>query len=230
MDLTRMTMRLEQKTPGTYDLYICDEIMPDIETWFGVSRSDTSQKTIIKQLEETKSATQLNICINSVGGSVKEGYGIYTALLRHPAHKTAYIDGIANSIASIIAMAADEIVMYPHSTMGIHNMAAHCMGNAAEHRKTAEDLDKMMEGCRQIYLARSGEKLTEERLTEMLDAETILAPRECLEYGFCDRIEEVRREAPPVPEEPPADEPQEPPEPSPEPQQKTLSQFFDKWR
>ena len=227
MDLTRMTMRLEQKTPGTYDLYICDEIMPDIETWFGVSRSDTSQKTIIKQLEETKSATQLNICINSVGGSVKEGYGIYTALLRHPAHKTAYIDGIANSIASIIAMAADEIVMYPHSTMGIHNMAAHCMGNAAEHRKTAEDLDKMMEGCRQIYLARSGEKLTEDRLMEMLDAETILTPRECLEYGLCDRIEEVRREGAPAPETPPAEEPPESPE---EPQQKTLSQFFDTWR
>lgn len=229
MDYTRMIMRLEQREPGTYDLYLCDEILPDIESWFGVSRSDTSQKTVIKQLEEAKNAVQLNICINSVGGSVKEGYGIYAALLRHPAHKTAYIDGVANSIASIIALAADEVVMYPHSTMGIHNMAACCMGNAAEHRKMAEDLDKMMEGCRQIYLARSGGKLAEERLVEMLDAETVLTPRECLEYGFCDRIEEVsvRRDAPPKPETPPAEEPQEPPE---EPQRKTLSQFFEKWR
>lgn len=232
MDFTKMIMRMEQRDPGTFDLYICDEIVPDIQTFFGTNKSETSQKTIIRQLEDTKGAAQLNIYINSIGGSVKEGYGIYAALLRHPSHKTAYVDGVANSIASIIALAADEVIMYPHSTMGIHNMASYCMGNAAQHRKMADDLDKMMEGCRQIYLNRSGGKLTEEKLVEMLEAETILTPAECLSYGLCDRIEAVRKDPPPEPVNPPSPEPEPtevPPEPL-EPQEKSLAKFFENWR
>ena len=221
MEFTAMTMKLVQRNPGTYDLYICDEIVPNLQTLFGMQRSDTSQKSILEQLERAEGASQINICINSIGGSVKEGYGIYAALLRHPARKTAYIDGVANSIASVIAMAADEIVMHPGSSMGIHNMEVCCSGNAADLRKMADSLDKLMEGSRKIYLDRSGGKLTEEKLKELLDAETILTPKECMEYGFCDRIEERRREPPPAPDEGTAPKPQE---------EKTLEQILESWR
>lgn len=71
----------------------------------------------------------------------------------------------------------------------IHNMMDICFGNAAEHRQMADNLDRMMEGNRKIYLQRSNGKLTEEKLTELMDAETILTAEECLQYGFCDRIE-----------------------------------------
>src|SRR5699024_6523406 len=72
--------------------------------------------------------------------------------------------------------------------MGIHNMRIACFGNAVELRKTADDLDKMMDGNREIYLQRSNGKITLEKLIELLDNETVLTANECVEYGFCDEI------------------------------------------
>ena len=119
---------------------------------------------------------------------MREGYGIYAQLKRHKAYKTVYVDGFANSIASVIAMAGDKIIMYINSVMGIHNMMDWCFGNAMEHKRCAENLESMMEGNRQLYLERAKGKITLEKLTELLDAETILTAQECLDYGFCDEI------------------------------------------
>ncbi|MBD5169248.1 MAG: Clp protease ClpP [Oscillibacter sp.] len=176
---------------GTLDLYIYSEVAGDsVDFWTGSKiESETSANYFRDKLAEFPDVKQINLYINSPGGSVREGYGIYSQLKRHPAHVTAYIDGFANSIASVIAMAADEIVMSVGSVMGIHNMMDFCFGNASEHRQVADNLDRMMEGNRKIYLQRSNGKLTVEKLTELMDAETILTAEECLEYGFCDRIE-----------------------------------------
>lgn len=185
-----MRLKAIQKIEGTLDLYFYDAIQPGWYDWFGNRHDDeTSAEFIREKLAENSGVSQINMYINSEGGSVKEGYGIYAMLKRHPAKKTAYIDGFAYSIASIIALGADEIVMYPHSAMGIHNMMDYCFGNAEEHRAIADDLDKLMEGNRQIYLQRSNGKLSEDDLRAMLDKETILSAEECLEYGFCDRLE-----------------------------------------
>jgi predicted RNA binding protein with dsRBD fold (UPF0201 family) len=87
-------------------------------------------------------------------------------------------------------MSGDKIIMYVNSVMGIHNMMDWCFGNAAEHRQCAENLDSMMEGNKQVNLTRAAGKITLEKLTELLDDETILTAQECLEYGFCDEIAE----------------------------------------
>ena len=192
MKKERMKVEFQQRAsePGVLDLYLYDEIAPDgVDWWTGETiPSETSANFFRDKLAEYPDVTQINLYINSVGGSVIEGYGIYSQLSRHPATVTAYIDGFACSIASIIAMAADKIVMSVGSMMLLHNMLDYCYGNAADHRKLADDLDRMMEGNRQIYLQRAGDKLTLEQLTEMLDAETWLPAQDCLAYGLCDEI------------------------------------------
>lgn len=176
--------------PDTLELYIYSEVAPDGYNYWTDEKveSETSADFFRKKLAEYPDVKYINLYINSFGGSVKEGYGIYSQLVRHPAEVTAYVDGFANSIASIIAMASSHIVMSMGSMMGIHNMMDGCFGNASEHRKVADDLDRMMEGNRQIYMERAGGKITVEKLTELLDAETMLTAQECLEYGLCDEI------------------------------------------
>lgn len=171
-------------------LYIYSEVAPDGRDWWTgkVTKSETSADFFREELAKYPNVKHIDLYINSAGGSVKEGYGIYSQLKRCEAEITVHVDGFANSIASIIAMAGDRIIMMEGSVMGIHNMMDYCFGNASEHRKVAESLDKLMEGNRQIYLRRANGKLTEEKLTEMLDAETYLTAKECLAYGLCDEI------------------------------------------
>jgi len=189
-EVLKFDFKQQLEKPDTLDLYIYSEVAPDGYDWWNdeVIQSETSANFFREKLLEYPNVKYINLYINSVGGSVIEGYGIYAQLKRHGAYKTVYVDGFANSIASIIAMVGDKIVMYQNSVMGIHNMMDWCFGNAFEHRQCAENLDSMMEGNRQIYLTRSNGKITLEELTELLDAETILTAQECMEYGFCDEI------------------------------------------
>lgn len=192
-EILKWSLKQAMDAPDTLELYLYSEVAPASYDWWNGEKieSETSQDYFRDRLSEHKDVKQINLYINSVGGSVVEGYGIYAQLKRHSAKKTVYIDGFANSIASIIAMCGDEIIMRVNSMMGIHNMMDICFGNAAEHRKCAEDLDRMMEGNRQIYMQRSGGKITLEKLTELLDAETMLTAQECLDYGLCDKIDGV---------------------------------------
>lgn len=193
MNLKRLNFDFKQElsSPEVLEIRLYDEVCgDDYNFWTGEKvKSETGQNYFAEKLDEHKDAKEIRLYINSEGGSVVQGYGIYANLIRHPANKTCYIDGFANSIASIIAMACDKIIMYPNSMMGIHNASTLAWGNAAELRKMADDLDKIMEGNRQIYLQRSGGKITLEELTKLLDDETFLTAEECLKYGFCDEID-----------------------------------------
>lgn len=193
MNLKRLKFDFKQElsSPDVLEIRLYGEVCEDgYNYWTGETiKSNTSQSYFAEKLGEYKDIKEIRLYINSEGGSVEQGYGIYANLSRHPANKICYIDGFANSIASIIAMACDKIIMYPNSIMGIHNVSEIVYGNAAELRKTADDLDKIMEGNRQIYLQRSAGKITLEELTKFLDDETFLTADECLKYGFCDEID-----------------------------------------
>ena len=117
-----------------------------------------------------------------------EGTAIYNQLRRHPAHKTVHIDGFACSIASVIAMAGDEVIMPRNALMMVHNMWMYASGNSAELRKAADDLDKINSAGRAAYLAKSGGKLDAAKLAEMMDGETWLTAEECITYGLADRF------------------------------------------
>jgi len=174
------------------DLYIYGDVEDVAIDWVNYEyvQSENSAKFFREELSKNPDTKQINIYINSYGGSVFEGTAIYNQLKRHPAQKTVYIDGFACSVASVIAMVGDKVVMPKNAMMMIHNMWNIVMGNAKELRKAADDLDVISEGNRQAYLLKAGDKLAEAKLIEMLDSETWLTAEQCIEYGFADEYAE----------------------------------------
>lgn len=176
--------------PNVLQLYIYTTIEPNGYDWWTdeVIESETSAQHFREVLAQYPNATEIEIYINSLGGDVVEGTAIYNQLRRHPAHKTVYVDGFAASIASVIAMAGDEIIMPANTLMMVHNMSMGVWGNPTQLRKAADDLDVINSTGREAYLQKAGDKISRERLIEMMDAETWLPARECVELGLADRI------------------------------------------
>lgn len=139
-------------------------------------------------IRKNKHVAKIDLYINSQGGSVFEGIGIYNILKRTRAYKRVFIDGCAASIASVIAMAGNAIYMPKSSIQMIHNAWTWTYGNAQELRKTADDLDKINSVVVSAYQSRF--KGTEEELKELLDKETYLTADECLKYGLCTKVVE----------------------------------------
>ena len=160
------------------------------ETWWG---DEVTPKEFKSDLDNLGEIDTLNIYINSPGGDVFAGQTIYSILKRHKAHKNIYIDGLAASIASVIAMAGNTIFMPKNAMMMIHNPWTVGMGNADEFRKLAEDLDKIRESLIAAYEGHSA--LTRDEIIEIMDAETWLTASECEEYGFCDVVGEEKNMA-----------------------------------
>lgn len=180
---------IKQKSEeNSLDLYIYSDVKEDSYNWIGeIEQSNTSAKFFKEELEKHPETMQINVYINSRGGSVFEGTSIYNQLKRHPAHKTVYIDGFACSIASVIAMAGDDVIMPKNSMMMVHNMWMVTIGNPKELRKAADDLEAINEAGRQAYLTKAGDKLNEEKIIEMMDDETWLTAEECIQLGLADR-------------------------------------------
>lgn len=143
-------------------------------------------------IRKNKNVAKIDIYINSQGGSVFEGIGIYNILKRTRAYKRVFIDGCAASIASVIAMAGNAIYMPKSSIQMIHNAWTFAYGNASELRKIADDLDKINTTVVSAYMSRF--KGTEEELKELLDSETYLTADECMKYGLCTRVVEDSEE------------------------------------
>lgn len=185
-------IRQNAKQPDAIDLYIYGDVEGDHYDWRKdeLVRSETSAKNFRDALATRQDAAEIHIYINSYGGSVFEGTAIYHQLKRHPAHKTVHIDGFACSVASVIAMAGDTVIMPRNTLMMIHNMWMGACGNAAELRKAADDLDTINEAGRQAYLDKSCGKLTEQELTDMMDQETWLTAEQCIAYGLADKFAE----------------------------------------
>lgn len=182
---------LKQSTqPDTLDLYIYGDVERDYFDWWNweMVQSETSANYFREELSKYPDVKKINVYINSYGGSVFEGTAIYSQLRRHTAQKIVYIDGFACSVASVIAMAGDKVIMPQNTMMMIHNIWNVAVGNSKQLRKAADDLDAIMEGNRQAYLIKSDGKISEEKLMELLEAETWLTAEQCVEYGFADEL------------------------------------------
>ena len=177
-------------TPNVLDIYLYDDIEEDYRDWWTgeMVETETSAKHIMKVLNDNPNASGINIYINSYGGDVKEGIAIASQLQRCSATKTAYIDGFACSIASVIAVSCDKVVMGPSSLMMIHHASMGARGNSEELRKAANDLDVIDKASCSSYLRKAGEKLDENSLKELLDNQTWLCADDCFKYGLCDEI------------------------------------------
>lgn len=148
-----------------------------------------------EDLDNLGDVSTINVYINSPGGSVFEGVAIHNMLKRHKAKINVYIDALAASIASVIAMAGDTIFMPKNAMMMIHNPWTFAVGNAKELRKVADDLDRISIAAIESYLQKAGDKLDEKTLKQLLDEETWLTADEAKEYGLCDVVQEANEMA-----------------------------------
>lgn len=139
----------------------------------------------------TLSASSIKVRINSPGGSVWAAQAMYNSLKNHPAKITMYIDGIAASAATLVAMAGDTIIMPANSVMMVHNPMISAYGaNRNDLEKLISLLDTARETMIAVYEAHSGQ--TREKIIELLDAETYLTAAEAKELGFADEVEDYR--------------------------------------
>jgi ATP-dependent Clp endopeptidase proteolytic subunit ClpP len=150
-------------------------------------------KAFLDELKALGPVANLTVRINSPGGSVFDGVAIYNALKRHYAAITVWIDGIAASIASMIAMAGDEIVMPENAMLMLHDPSGLVMGTASDMRGMAEALDRMKAGMVAAYRDKSSRDDAE--IEALMAAETWLSAKEALELGLADRVEEPVRMA-----------------------------------
>lgn len=171
------------------DLYIYNEI----SSW--EDEDVTSAQSFKDELDNIGSVSTINLYINSPGGSVADGLAIASMLKRNKAKVIAQVDGLACSIASVIACSADKVVMGKNCMMMIHNALSggFFYDNAKGFRKLADDLDKISESLRATYIEKSNGKLDEEHLTKLMDEETWLTAKECYELGLCDEIVESNK-------------------------------------
>jgi ATP-dependent protease ClpP protease subunit len=150
---------------------------------------DTVPKRFAEDLGRV-TARRLNVRINSPGGDVFAGQAIYSQLKGwRKGEVVARVDGLAASAASVVAMAADRIIMPRNSVMMIHNPWSAACGDARTMRKTAQTLDVVREGLVAAYAGKTG--LPGERIREMLDEETWMTAEEALARGFADEIDEA---------------------------------------
>ena len=170
---------IKAKANDTAEISIYDEI-----GFWGVSAASFAQdlKSCGNNLK------QINLHIHSPGGDVFDGIAIYNLLKNHPANVTVYIDGLAASMASVIAMAGNEVIMPENAMMMIHKPWGIQGGDAEDMRKYADLLDKVENTLIPAYANKTGK--TPKELAEMLSAETWLNGKECVEQGFADKLAE----------------------------------------
>lgn len=186
MILDKKKLKLSFKMSGDIiSLFIYDEIYNGRD-WEKGGINESSADIVRQTLEKNSDAKALNIYISSNGGDVFEAYKIISLIQRFKGYKTAYIDGLAASAASLIPLVCDKIIMAKYSTLMIHNAWTFAIGNSNELRQIADQMDKIMDGNRKLYMERFNE--SEDKLIELLNAETFLTAQECLSYGLCDQI------------------------------------------
>lgn len=175
----------ESDSKAVMDIYgeIVDDKLMDSQT------SAVSFRDALKKFGNVK---EIEITVNSSGGSVFSGINIANQIANHPAHITVNVSGVAASIASVIAVAADTVKMESNSMMMIHEVWAPFMGNHSEMRKFADDLEKINTTVFNSYLNKNPD-IDHALLKDMMAKETWLTSNECLELGLIDEITEANR-------------------------------------
>lgn len=171
----------------TGELYIFGQITDT--KWY----DDENTPTSIKQaLEDMGDIDTLEIRVNSEGGSVFAGLAIIGVIDNFKSKKNcktvSIVEGLAASMASVIACAADKVVMKENAFMMIHPASSFACGNSEDLRHTADLLEKVDGQLRDIYMKRFND--SREKLNELVDAETWLTAKEAKGYGLCDEIQE----------------------------------------
>jgi ATP-dependent Clp endopeptidase proteolytic subunit ClpP len=182
MEVVMKWYEIINKSPERAEIWIYEQIGEDF--WSG---NGITAKKFQEELAEIR-APQIDLHINSPGGEVFSGLSIYNLLKQHPANVTTYIDGLAASIASVIALAGDKVIMAENALYMVHNPWGMEMGDANAMRKMAERLDKVGGSIALAYISKSGK--SEAEIAELMNAETWMTADEAKEAGFADEISE----------------------------------------
>lgn len=170
--------RILNATASEAEIRIYDEI-----AWYAVNAEELAQE--LAQI----TAPTIHLRVNSPGGSVFDGLAIYNQLQAHPARVITHVDGIAASIASVIALAGDEVHMAPGAFAMIHNPWSLVVGDAAAMRQEADVLDKVAGSLAGIYAARTGQSV--DAMRALMDAETWWTGEDAKEAGYATHVAEV---------------------------------------
>lgn len=170
-------MKFWAKTNGKKaELYIYDYIGAD---FFG---EGITAQSVTDAMKDFTPKAQIDVFINSPGGSVFEGIAIYNILRRWDGKKSVHIDGIAASIASIVAMAGDDIMIADNGMVMIHEPWGVAMGTSEDIRKVADALDKVHGSIRDTYVTRTGSSAND--IEAWMSAETWMNADEAIARGF----------------------------------------------
>lgn len=173
-DIPRPWYRIENSANAA-EVYIYDEISP-----YGVTAND-----FVRDLNSIARPT-INLHLNTPGGDVFDGIAIFNALKAHSAFVNVYIPGLAASIGTVIAMAADRIVIAPHARMMIHEAWGMSMGNASDMAKMAERLEATSDNIASIYAERAGGDVAAWR--ELMRSETWYTDEAAVAAGLADEV------------------------------------------
>lgn len=171
--------------PTVGEIYIYAEIG---ESWWSASITD---EQFIQELDKVKDVNTLNIYFNSPGGDVFHGWAIFNAIKRHKAtKKSAYIDGIAASIASVIMLACDEVIMGEGAQIMIHRAASGCYGFATDQENLAQRLHVVDAQLITTYMdktKKAGKAKDRTTVEGKVVAETWFTADQAIEFGIADK-------------------------------------------
>lgn len=169
-------MQIKDAAEGGVELYIYGDIVSSYrDKW---TPEDTYPQEIAEFLNSIDGNAELTVYINSCGGDVFAGIGIYNILKRHKGHITGIVDGIAASIASVILMACDEIIVSTGAQIMIHKPMTMVWGNADDFSTAISQLDTCQQMITDIYMTRAREGVTKDALDELINAETWMSEGE----------------------------------------------------
>jgi len=160
-------------------------IFGDIEDWKWVDE-DVTPTSFLADLAALGDVSDIDLQINTRGGSVFAGIAIYNVLRSHKAKVTVTVAGLAASIGSVIAMAGDTIIMPGNAVMMIHDPSTYAGGNPADLRKVADILDGIKQTLVNTYHDKTG--LDHETIKQMMADETWMTASQALELGFADKM------------------------------------------
>ncbi|MFY1686485.1 head maturation protease, ClpP-related [Plantactinospora sp. WMMB782] len=152
--------------------------------WSGVDAA-----TFVRELRDID-AKQINVHINSVGGSVYDGNAIFQALRNHKARIVTYVDALAASAASVVAMAGDHRVVAPYAELMVHKAWGLCIGNDDDMEKTRDDLARISRTLAKVYTNRSTSDATVDDWLEVMRAETWYDADEAVDAGLMHEVQE----------------------------------------
>jgi ATP-dependent Clp protease, protease subunit len=173
-------MRLSGSKNG--EIYLYDEIG---QGFFG---GGISAKQFADDLNALGKIDTLNVRMNSPGGDVFDGLAIYNTLKRHPANVIVDVDGMALSIASVIAMAGDTINMAGNAMMMIHDPWTIAGGTAEDFRKQADLMDQVKGNLVSTYANRTG--MNDGEIADLMSTETWMTAADAVKSGFADAVTE----------------------------------------